>query len=114
MQVLGVILSVVLGLVMLGSGVTKLALTRQAVAMMQNVGVRRSLVPVLGALQLAAAVGLGVGLFIPSIGVLTASCCVLYFAGAITAHVRARRGPVQAALALCILSAATLTVLLLN
>ena len=61
MQLLGVILSVLLGLVMLGSGVTKLARTAQAVAMMENVGVRRSLVPVLGAVQLAATFGLGVG-----------------------------------------------------
>jgi len=61
MLLLGVILSVLLGLVMLGSGVTKLARTAQAVAMMENVGVRRSLVPVLGAVQLAATFGLGVG-----------------------------------------------------
>lgn len=58
MLLLGVILSVLLGLVMLGSGVTKLARTAQAVAMMENVGVRRSLVPVLGAVQLAATFGL--------------------------------------------------------
>ncbi|MCY1693721.1 DoxX family protein [Curtobacterium sp. SL109] len=114
MGIISVILSILLGLVMLGSGVTKLARTAQAVGMMQDVGVQRSLVPVLGGLQVAAAAGLFVGLFIPVLGVVTAACCALYFAGAITVHLRARRGAIQAAIVLFALSVATLTVLSLN
>ncbi|MDL4775793.1 MULTISPECIES: DoxX family protein [Thermomonosporaceae] len=51
-------------------------------------GVPRTWVPVLGTLLAAGAVGLPAGLAMPLLGTLAASGLVLYFIGAITAHLR--------------------------
>jgi DoxX-like family len=56
-----------------------------------KVHVPRSWLPMLGALKLAGAVGLLVGLAgIPAIGIAAATGLVLFFIGAVIAHVRAR------------------------
>ena len=44
----------------------------------------------LGTLELLGAAGIVVGLIIPPLGILTSICLVLYFAGAVGAHVRAQ------------------------
>ncbi len=51
-------------------------------------GISRKWVPVLGLLLAAGAVGLVAGLAVPLLGTLAASGLVLYFVGAITAHLR--------------------------
>ncbi|MDA2807899.1 DoxX family protein [Nocardiopsis suaedae] len=51
-------------------------------------GVPRTWVPVLGLLLAAGAVGLLAGFAVPLLGTLAASGLVLYFIGAITAHLR--------------------------
>jgi hypothetical protein len=48
----------------------------------------RSWVPVLGSLLAAGAVGLVAGFAVPPLGVLAAAGLVLYFVGAIVAHLR--------------------------
>ena len=56
-----------------------------------KVHVPRSWLPMLGALKLAGALGLLVGVVgPPAIGIAAASGLVLYFIGAVIAHVRAR------------------------
>jgi hypothetical protein len=51
-------------------------------------GVPRSWVPVLGMLLAAGSVGLVAGFAVPVLGVLAAAGLVLYFVGAIIAHLR--------------------------
>ncbi|MFI1031487.1 DoxX family protein [Streptomyces sp. NPDC020951] len=51
-------------------------------------GIPRKWVPVLGALLAAGTVGLLAGLAVPLLGTLAASGLVLYFIGAIIAHLR--------------------------
>ncbi|PWI06199.1 hypothetical protein DIZ27_34795 [Streptomyces sp. NWU339] len=51
-------------------------------------GIPRKYVPVLGALLAAGTVGLLAGLAVPVLGTLAASGLVLYFIGAIIAHLR--------------------------
>ena len=56
-----------------------------------KVHVPRSWLPMLGALKLAGALGLLVGVVgLPIIGIAAATGLVLYFIGAVIAHVRAR------------------------
>jgi DoxX-like family len=55
-----------------------------------KVHVPRSWLPMLGTLKLAGALGLLVGLGVPVIGIAAATGLVLYFIGAVTAHLRAR------------------------
>jgi DoxX-like family len=56
-----------------------------------KVHVPRSWLPTLGALKVAGAIGLLVGLVgLPAVGIAAATGLVLYFIGAVIAHVRAR------------------------
>ncbi len=56
-----------------------------------KVHVPRSWLPMLGILKLAGAIGLIVGLAgLPAIGIAAATGLVLYFIGAVSAHLRAR------------------------
>jgi hypothetical protein len=56
-----------------------------------EVGVPESWIPVLGALKAAGAIGLAVGLLgVPVLGLLAAIGLVLFFVGAVIAHLRAR------------------------
>ena len=55
-----------------------------------EVGVRRSWLPALGAVKLAGAVGLVVGLLgLPALGIAAAGGLVLFFVGAVVTHLRA-------------------------
>lgn len=51
-------------------------------------GLSRTWVPVLGSMLAAGTVGLVAGLAVPLLGTLAAVCLVLYFIGAIIAHLR--------------------------
>jgi DoxX-like family len=62
---------------------------RWLLANMTNAGVPRSWLATLGALKAAGALGLLVGLGVPLIGVAAAAGLVLFFVGAILAHIRA-------------------------
>jgi hypothetical protein len=56
-----------------------------------EVGVPRSWLPALGAVKLAGAVGLVVGLLgLPALGIAAAAGLVLFFVGAVVTHIRAR------------------------
>jgi hypothetical protein len=59
----------------------------------ETVGVPLGLFPVLATLQIAGAIGLLAGIVRPKLGVIAAGAFVLYFAGAIVAHVNAGDWP---------------------
>ncbi|MBF4577545.1 DoxX family protein [Frondihabitans sp. VKM Ac-2883] len=112
MQIAAVILSLVLALAMLASGVMKLIRAPRIVAMMEPLGVPAARLPLLGSLQIAGTVGLIIGIWFPPLGIAAVIGLVLYFAGAIIAHRRAHDRAMQGAVLFLVLSAATLTVLL--
>jgi DoxX-like family len=69
--------------------VADLARAKFVVANSAEVHVPQSWLPALAALKAAGAAGLLVGIAIPVIGVLAAAGLVLFFIGALVAHVRA-------------------------
>lgn len=74
-----------------GIAVADLARARFVLATSAEVGVPPSWVPVLGILKAAGAAGLLLGLLgVPLIGVAAAAGLVLFFIGALVAHLRAR------------------------
>lgn len=113
MLLTAIILSIVLAAAMLASGFMKLIRAPRIVAMMEPLGVPAARLPLLGALQVAGTVGLIVGLFFHPLAVAAAVGLVLYFAGAIVAHLRAHDRDVQGAALFLALSVATLVVLLI-
>jgi uncharacterized membrane protein YphA (DoxX/SURF4 family) len=112
-HIAAVALSLLLAVAMLGSGVMKLLGTAQMTENMRVVNVSVPQMRVLGVLELLATVGLVVGLWVPAIGIAAAIGAVVYFAGAVVAHVRAHEKNVQPAAVLFVFAVATLVVLLL-
>ncbi|MCC2032616.1 DoxX family protein [Microbacterium allomyrinae] len=113
MHAFAIVSSILLSLGMLMSASFKLGQSPRIVRLMADVGVTnpRHLVA-LGALQLAAAVGLVVGIWLPPIGIAAAIGLILYFAGAIVAHIRARDTGFLAAAILLVCAGATLALLI--
>ncbi|MFE5141379.1 DoxX family protein [Streptomyces fagopyri] len=72
-------------------------------------GVPRKWVPVLGMLLAAGTVGLSAGLAVPLLGTLAASGLVLYFIGAVIAHLRVGSRDVVGAIVFLAVAAAALT-----
>ncbi len=82
------VVAVLLALALVGSAVGKLTRQPKVVEGITGVGVPVERLPALAALELLGAVGLIVGLWIPAIGVAAGVGVVLYFLGAVIAHVR--------------------------
>ena len=59
-------------------------------ANMNKLGVRKSLLPTLGILKAAGALGLVIGFRVPLVGIASAVGLTLFFVGAIITHLRAR------------------------
>ncbi|MDX3075558.1 DoxX family protein [Streptomyces sp. NPDC088354] len=72
-------------------------------------GLPRPWVPVLGTLLALGAVGLAAGLAVPLLGTLAASGLVLYFIGAIAAHLRVGSRDIVGAVVFLATAAAALT-----
>ncbi|WP_213815522.1 DoxX family protein [Glaciihabitans sp. dw_435] len=111
MHIAALTLSVLLALVMLGSGMMKLVRAPRIVTAMAAVHVTPSQMSVLGIVELLATVGLIAGIWLPPIGLAAAIGTVLYFAGAILAHLRAHDPDRNGAIAFLALAAATLTLI---
>ncbi|MBF4161445.1 DoxX family protein [Nocardioides acrostichi] len=107
------IASVLLAAGMLASGSLKLARSERIVTLMSAVGVQGPVLTVLGGLQVAAALGLVAGLWFAPLAIAAATGLVVYFLGAVGAHLRAHDPDWQPAGVLAGLSAVTLTLLLL-
>ena len=83
-----VIVSLFLAVALTVSGVGKLRGMPQVVESIERVGVPRNRFAVLAGLEFAGALGLVVGLFWAPLGIAAAIGVVLYFLGAIGAHLR--------------------------
>ncbi len=106
------IVSTLLALTLLASGVMKV---RRAPAVVDNLiplGVPEPAIPVLGTLELAATLGLLAGLFWWPLGVAAAIGSTIYFVGAVVTHLCARDYAIAPAAALLLASASALTLIL--
>jgi uncharacterized membrane protein YphA (DoxX/SURF4 family) len=83
------VLSVLLAVAFLGAGSIKLVGSKQSLQTRDQVHVGARLWRLIGALEVAAAVGLAVGLAVPALGIAAAVGLSLLMAGAIGAHARA-------------------------
>lgn len=83
------IVSVVLALMLAGSAYAKLTRDDRIVTGITGLGVPLSWFPFLAACELAGAVGLLVGLVFAPLGIAAAIGVILYFVGALIAHLRA-------------------------
>ncbi|KQS66675.1 DoxX family protein [Modestobacter sp. Leaf380] len=83
-----VAVSVLLSLALLASAAGKLTKNPGATQAVLGVGVPAGRIPVLAALEIAGALGLLVGLAWAPLGIAAAGGVVLYFVGAVVAHLR--------------------------
>ena len=84
-----IVVAVLFSLMMFFSAAFKFTMNPDAVHMIHDViGVPIGLIPVLGICEVAGGLGLLAGIFRPKLGVAGAAGLVLYFIGAIVAHVR--------------------------
>ncbi|RCV48508.1 DoxX family protein [Marinitenerispora sediminis] len=107
--------TVLLALVLLGSSAAKLTRAKAIVEGMTAAGVPLGMLPFLAACEIAGALGLLAGLVYGPLGVAAAGGVVLYFVGAVGAHLRVRdfKG-LPPALALLLFAAAVLTLRVLS
>lgn len=113
MHLFGLTLSIALSVGMVLSASLKFLRSPRIVRLMADVGVTKPRdLFMLGALQVAASVGLVAGLWFAVIAIAAAVGLVLYFAGAIGAHLRARDTRVLAPIVLLAWAGLTLTLLI--
>jgi uncharacterized membrane protein YphA (DoxX/SURF4 family) len=113
-HVTALVLSLLLALVMLGSGVMKLIRAPSIVAAMAAVHVSRTQLLILGVIEVIGATGLILGMWYPPLALAASIGSVLYFAAAIVAHLRAHDPDKQGAIAFVLLALATVSFLLLS
>ncbi|MFE3194168.1 DoxX family protein [Nocardia sp. NPDC059240] len=113
MHITALILSVLLALAMLQSGLMKFvrpAWIRQFAA---AVHLNTSQLAILGTLQIAATLGLIGGIWFPPVAIAAAIGLVLYFVGAIAAHLRSHDPNMLGAIIFLTFSLATSSLLIL-
>ncbi len=76
--------------VLTGTSIGKVKRAKPIRHNLQAVEVPRRWYNKLASVQAAGALGLIVGIFFPPLGILTAVCLVLYFGGAVMAHIRTK------------------------
>jgi len=98
----------VLGLLLIASAAGKLRHDKRQIATLDRVGVPSTLVPLLAACEIAGAAGLVAGIACIPLGIAAAIGIIIYFVGAIVAHIRIKdlkgTAPAAALLALGITS----------
>ncbi|PUB28046.1 DoxX-like protein [Promicromonospora sp. AC04] len=116
MFIASVIVSALLALATAFSGFGKLTGNPQVVEpLTTKLGVPARLIPVLGSLLVAGAVGTVAGIWWAPIGIAATACFVLYFLGAIITHARAKDWPgLGPVVGLMLFSAAALVLRLLS
>jgi hypothetical protein len=103
------VVGVVLAVILVASGGAKLTKQPRVVeGITEAVGVPLSWYPALASAEIAGAVGLIAGLWIPALGVAAATGVVLYFTGAVIAHLRAHDRAFAAPVALGLMAVAAL------
>ncbi|MFF5502864.1 DoxX family protein [Streptomyces roseolus] len=103
-----VVLAALLALAMTGSAVATFTRNPAVVGSMEKVGVPDGWLPWLGTAKIAGALGLLAGLVVPALGVAAAVGLVLYFIGAVIAHLRVKDYAVAPAVVLTLLPALAL------
>lgn len=88
MRIAMIIFSSLLTLAVFASGAMKLRKSPQVIEGMTHVGVKESQVPLLGLIEIAGGAGLLIGFATVTLGRLAAAGLVLYFLGAMIAHLR--------------------------
>jgi uncharacterized membrane protein YphA (DoxX/SURF4 family) len=96
----------------IGSAISKLVKVPDVMAAMASVGVKPKQVPVLALLEIAGGLGLIAGIWSKPLGILSSAALLLYFAGAITAHLKAKSKVADAGAAIGIFIIATITTIL--
>jgi hypothetical protein len=109
-----VAVTVITAVITAAVGIADFIPAKSVLANSAKVHVPRSWLPMLGTLKLAGAIGLIVGLVgLPAIGIAAATGLVLFFIGAVIAHLRASvLYNIAAPGAFLVLSAASLTLLI--
>ncbi len=90
MNIALVVLTALLGLMAVVSAMGKYSMNPNAVEMLRGLGLRNRQIRLLGTVEMLGAIGLFVGIWFPIIGLLAAIGFVLYFLGALIAHLRVR------------------------
>lgn len=106
------VVSSLLALTLLASGVMKVRRAPAVVANLTPLGVPERVIPGLGTLEIAATLGLLAGLVWWPIGAAAAIGSILYFAGAVVTHVRVRNNDIAPAAALLLASVAALALII--
>ena len=90
MDLMYVVCAVLLAVVLVGSGLAKLTRDQRVRASLDQAQVPHSWYAPLAAVEFAGALGLCVGIAVRPLGVAAAVGVVLYFVGAVVAHLRVR------------------------
>jgi uncharacterized membrane protein YphA (DoxX/SURF4 family) len=93
----------------IGSAISKLKKVPDVMAAMEKVGVKAEQVPVLAFLEIAGGIGVIIGIWMPVLGKISSAALVLYFLGALYAHLSRKHKVADfgAALGIFAISAAT-------
>ena len=107
-----IILATLLGIAATGSGLAKITKQASVLETLSHVGVKSEHIPLLGGLELAGALGLFMGIWITPLGIAAAIGLLLYFLGAVLAHVRKHDGAGEIGPAFVLFIVAAVTVVL--
>lgn len=106
-----VTLTIVLALMFMGAGVAKLVADPHSLHIRDQLGVSGRLWSLIGSLEVAACLGLAIGLSVPALGIAASIGLALLMIGAIVAHIRTGDISSAAPAALLVMLALALTVL---
>jgi uncharacterized membrane protein len=101
-----------LGVIAIASALSKLTKKPELIAQLTGLGVPEKRIPILGLLEIAGALGLLAGIWIPALGIAAAAGLTLYFLGAVIAHLRHGDGAKEFAPAAVLLGLSIATVIL--
>jgi uncharacterized membrane protein YphA (DoxX/SURF4 family) len=109
MSIAIIVLSALLAVAFLGSGALKLVGAKQSLQMRDQLNVGAQLWRLVGALEVAGALGLAAGFVVPTLGIAAALGLALLMVGGIVTHVRAQdlrnAGPAALLLVLAVATA---------
>ena len=90
MNTMTTMMAVVLAAIAIVSAMGKLKKMPQVVESMTHVGVKPNQIPLLAYLEILGALGLLIGIAYPLLAFISASALMLYFVGAVVAHLRVK------------------------
>ena len=114
MSVAYAVVAIALAAALVMSATAKLTRQPRIVEAIAGLGVPVSWFPPLAAAEIAGAVGLVVGLWVPAVGIAAGIGVVLYFVGAVTFHVRANDRELAAPVVLGLLAVAATVLRILS